>query len=169
MEIVASFFRQENGENPVTVILQEAFHVKRQLPVILGCVDRCDGNGTRQPTELVEFFYGRVLPAVNRKGVAAIPGLYKKMKKCVKTYRNRAFAGVLVVGANCILICCGAGRICLNNKAGYGAPDIPICFKNSAAEKQVGIQQGVLEKDAIIRLALKTAPHLAEIKLERRE
>lgn len=105
MQYLATHYWQSANQNVSSLVLQQAYHKKRKLPVLLACVCSDAPNNLergRLVTRLADWFYEIGLPLCGRNGEKGIRTISNSLETCLKREVQNAWehqmAGVLCVG-----------------------------------------------------------------------
>lgn len=104
MQYLAAHYWQSANENPPSFLLQQVYHKKRKLPILITCMCECEKErviGERIVTDLADWFYEVALPLCVQKGELAIEGIGKSLKNCLKTEEEN-LEGVWLSGLFCV-------------------------------------------------------------------
>ncbi len=144
MQYLASHYWQSADEHSVSLLLQQVYHKRKQLPVLMACVCT-DENIT---TKLVDWFWKIGLPLSVRKGEAGIEKVRKKLENYLKRENISAegvsLSGVFCVGNMLFFWRKGQMRIRLMNERNFHAQMTEVELGEDA-EKRMVFRSGVIQ------------------------
>lgn len=114
MEYLSTYYWQQEGRNTSSLMLLQAYHRKRQIPVLLACI--CEGD-------IAEFFsnwfYETGLPLCGRGTMRGWNKAVKSLERFLSTVNDGGkcvrFAGILCAGNRFIRFDYGGGKMFLLN------------------------------------------------------
>ncbi len=104
MQYLAAYYWQSANRNSSSLMLQQVYHKRRKLPVLMACVclNQTDkNNGKKMITRLTDWFYGKVLPLCAGKGEKGIAIIDKSLKSFLKKEETN-LKGVQMSGVFCV-------------------------------------------------------------------
>ena len=157
MQYFATYYWQAVDENATSLVLQQAYHKRRRMPVLLACVctDRAaHHNGRRIGEKLTDWFYGTALPFCGKSGVkgmdTAAEHLNKMLAQSMKSV-EMDIAGIFCAGSSFQLFQQGDTKISILNDRNHHANCREL--KMDAGVEGIAIQRGILQRNVGILLA----------------
>lgn len=160
MQYFTAYYRQTDAESSVSVLLQQAYHKKRKLPVILTCVSM-DGDtkcGKRILRALADWFYGSALYLCGRFGERGMDMAADSLRKLLcellreeEELADCSWTGALCVGEKILLFRRGMAPVRLLNTRVHR----PYCHELKLGEKgeEADFWLGTIQRGAGILLA----------------
>lgn len=172
MQYFTAYYRQSETGSLVSVLLQQVYHKKRKLPVILACIGEegdipwtRDAEPPKESRELLyklsDWFYGTGLSLCSRPGergmTAAADSLLQRLYE-IRSKRTQLTAcrltGILCVGQRVLLFWQGEQQFRLLNIRNHR----PYCQELQLGEQDedgVHFQLGTIQRGAAVLLATK--------------
>lgn len=162
MQYFASYYWQHDAGNTASVLLQQAYHKKRRMPVLLACVS----SETKLPRlgnilfgNMADWFYGTGLPLCSRNGERGMAAIGDSLSESVNRslgacagFAALSWAGILCVGQSFLLFRQGEIKLHLLNIRNQR----PYCHELSLPESSMDVpnlQTGTIQRGAGILLA----------------
>lgn len=170
MQYFASYYRQPDVDNATSVLLQQAYHKKRRMSVILACVsmegDSFQANGFGNLKygnvllrELADWFYGTGLSLCSRsgeQGMGMIADSFAKnlngiLRDCAEIATCQ-WSGVLCVGQSILVFGQGKQQIRLLNTKNHR----PYCHElrlQGGGTEGLNFRMGTIQRGVGVLLA----------------
>lgn len=159
MRYFTAYYRQSDADSSVSVLLQQVYHKKRKMPVILACIstDEEQKCGSQVLHMLSDWFYGTGLSRCSRLGERGMNmisdslmcGLYDIMHAGTAIGACR-WAGALCVGQSVLLFEKGEKQLSLLNTRKHRS----YCQTLELPERAgLSVQSGTIQRGAGILLA----------------
>ena len=156
MQYFATHYWQTAGDNATSLVLQQAYHKRHKMPVLLACVctdpkGRYDGR--RIGENLKVWFYDTALPFCGKSGRKGAEPVMEKLNKTLTQSMGETeadLAGIFCAGSSFQIFQKGKAQICILNDRNHHAN----CRKlqmNVSPEK-IAVQRGILQRNVGILL-----------------
>lgn len=157
MQYFATHYWRSGEKNTASLVLQQAYHKRKRMPVLLACIQKNGREKSAFSGEAIDWFYGKCLELCNRNGEKGIKTVERAftdfLKQAIqeKACDNSEFevAGILIVGKCFVMFQKGRQRIRLINTRNHcsfcrdiaidGASVGGLCFQAGIIQKGVGI------------------------------
>lgn len=170
MQYFATHYIQSANENAVSLVLQQAYHKRRRMPVLLACV--CTESGRKWDCDmevkrkvvasLADWFYGQGLELCGKNGEKGMDNithsLEQVLNKKLSVGREGSplqFSGILCVGQQFLLFRQGEQEIILLNTRNCRVSSSALTIQQGNAGN-VYFQSGAIQKGVGILLATKS-------------
>lgn len=157
MQYFATYYWQDADENTASLVLQQAYHKRRRMPVLLACVctDRAaHQNGRRIGENLTDWFYGTALPCCGKSGMKGMETAAEKLNKILAQSMKAAetdIAGIFCAGSSFQLFRRGETKIQILNDRNHHTNCREL--KMDAGMGKIAVQNGILQRDVGILLS----------------
>ncbi len=162
MQYATSYYWQPNDTNVTTLVLQQAYHKKKRMPVILACIcteEQAQQNHQRKQRmakDLADWFYGRGLPLCSKLKRSKMDEITDSLNICLQQSLRKEepnhVAGIFCVGAHFQLFQKGRQNIGILNSLNYHSHYRNLAI-NQEKKNSLSIQSGVIQKGVGILLA----------------
>jgi len=154
MQYLASHYWQSADDRSVSLLLQQVYHKRKRIPVLMACVCTNEGNlhmGKNIITKLADWFWETGLPCSVQKGEAGIEKVRRKLEDYLKQenmfLEDVSLSGVFGVGKSLFLWKKGECKIWLLNERNLHSQITEIEL-GEKEENQMVFRSGVIENGA---------------------
>lgn len=156
MQYFASHYLQAVGGNATSLVLQQAYHKGRRMPVLLACVctdKKRRHDGRRIGEELTDWFYGTALSLCGKYGIKGMETAAENLNKILIQSRKDGeadMAGIFCVGSSFQIFQWGKTKISILNDRNHHANCRELRMDAGGWE---ATQRGILQRNVGILLS----------------
>lgn len=101
MQYFVSHYWQQEGTNGASLVLQQAYHKRRRMPVVLAAVGQ-EGS-CEFATELVDWYYGTGLSLCSKYGEWGMQEIERHLRTLAEERETVEMTGILCVGTTFVI------------------------------------------------------------------
>uniref|UniRef100_UPI0040560D8D hypothetical protein n=1 Tax=Acetatifactor sp. TaxID=1872090 RepID=UPI0040560D8D len=101
MQYFVSHYWQQGENKGASLVLQQAFHKRRKMPVLLAAVGQEESAGFA--TELVDWYYGKGLSLCSKYGEQGMEEIAKQFQIFMKETMTARMTGIFCVGSSFVI------------------------------------------------------------------